>query len=55
MDGTPLSYHMPMGPSVARKGQKSVPIKTTGHEKDKKYNFTIVLACLVDGTKFLHL
>ena len=37
-----------MGRSVARKGQKNVPIKTTGHEK---YHFTVVLACLADGTK----
>ena len=48
MDETPLRYDMPMGRSVTKKGEKSVLIKTTGHEKD---HLTVVLTCLADGTK----
>ena len=36
--------------SESVKGVKSVPILSTGHDKDR---FTVMLACLGDGTKLL--
>lgn len=48
MDEVPLTFDIPMGRSVAEKGQKSVNIVTTGHEKS---HFTVVLACCGDGSK----
>ena len=48
MDETPLNFDVPHNKTVNIKGQKSISIKTTGHEKD---HFTVVLACLADGTK----
>lgn len=48
MDEVPHTFDIPMGRSVAEKGQKSVNIVTTGHEKS---HFTVVLACCGDGTK----
>lgn len=47
MDEVPLTFDIPMGRSVAEKGQKSVNIVTTGHEKS---HFTVVLACCGDGS-----
>ena len=47
-DQTPLTFDMPSNFTVDSKGTKSVPIMTTGHEKDR---FTVMLACLGDGTK----
>ena len=35
-------------PSINSKGDKSVSIKTTGHEKDR---FTVMLTCTADGGK----
>lgn len=48
MDETPLMFDMIGNKSVETKGAKSVPFKTTGHEK---CHFTAVLSCLADGTK----
>lgn len=48
MDETPVWFDMPTSKTVASKGQKSVLVKTTGHEKSR---FTVVLSCLADGTK----
>ena len=48
MDETPCSFDMVGSTTVNAKGEKTVRIKTTGHEKS---NFTIVLAQMADGTK----
>ncbi|KAL1466476.1 hypothetical protein MTO96_042709 [Rhipicephalus appendiculatus] len=48
MDEVPLTFDIPLGRSVAEKGQKTVTVRTTGHEKS---HFTVVLACCADGTK----
>ena len=45
-DQTPLT--LTLNSTVSEKRVKSVSILTTGHEKDR---FTIMLACLGDGTK----
>ena len=47
-DQTPLTFDIVTNSTVAEKGNKSVPILTTGHDKDR---FTVMLACLGDGTK----
>ena len=47
-DQTPLPFDMPVNSTVDSKGTKSVSIMSTGHEKDR---FTMMLACLGDGTK----
>lgn len=39
---------MPSARTVATRGEKTVTISTTGHEKSC---FTVVLSCLADGTK----
>ena len=36
--------------TVNQKGEKTVLVKTTGHEKQ---HFTVVLVCMADGTKLL--
>ena len=43
-----MNFDMPPNRTVNRKGCKTVLIKTTGHEKTR---FTVVLACMADGTK----
>ena len=48
MDETPMNFDMPPNRTVNSKGSKTVLIKTTGHEKTR---FTVVLACMADGTK----
>ena len=48
MDETPVWFDMPTSKTVNTKGEKTVLIKTTGHEKSR---FTVVLACMADGTK----
>ncbi len=48
MDETPMSFDMPVASTVNFAGEKTVCIKTTGHEKA---NFTVVLGCMADGTK----
>mgnify|MGYP003623222955 FL=1 len=48
MDETPLTFDVPSNRTVAGKGQKSITIKTSGHEKT---HYTVVLACCADGSK----
>ena len=48
MDGTPLTFDVPSNRTVSKKGEKSVLVKTSGHEKT---HYTVVLACCGDGTK----
>ena len=48
MDETPVWFDMPPSKTVDSVGAKTVLLKTTGHEKTR---FTVVLACLADGTK----
>ena len=47
-DQTQLTFDMPANSTADAKGTKSVSIMTTGHKKD---HFTVMLACLGDGTK----
>lgn len=48
MDETSVSFDLPANKTINQKGEKTVFIKTTGHEKT---NFTVVLSCLADGSK----
>ena len=48
MDEMPVWLDMPSTRTVATRGEKTVTISTTGHEKSC---FTVVLSCLADGTK----
>lgn len=48
MDETPMTFDLPGNRTVHAKGEKTVLVKTTGHEKT---HFTVVLACMADGTK----
>jgi len=48
MDETPMQFDLPGTMTVNGKGQKTIFVKTTGHEKT---HFTVVLACMADGTK----
>ena len=48
MDDTLMNFDMPPSRTVNPVGEKTVYIKTTGNEKS---HFTVVLACLADGTK----
>ncbi len=48
MDEVPLTFDIPMHRTVEKKGEKMVPIKTTGHEKS---SFTVVLSCTASGKK----
>ena len=47
-DQTSLTFDIVTNSMVSEKGVKSMSILTIGHEKDR---FTIMLACLGDGTK----
>src|SRR6218665_145250 len=48
MDETPMTFDLPPNRTVNSSGARTILIKTTGHEKTR---FTVVLACLADGTK----
>uniref|UniRef100_A0A8C5WL18 HTH CENPB-type domain-containing protein n=1 Tax=Leptobrachium leishanense TaxID=445787 RepID=A0A8C5WL18_9ANUR len=48
MDETPMTFDLPGNRSVHTKGEKTVLVKTTVHEKT---HFTVVLTCMADGTK----
>jgi hypothetical protein len=48
MDETPMMFDLPENRTVHNKGEKTVTVKTTGHEKT---HFTVVLACMADGVK----
>ena len=47
-DQTPLTFDVVTNSTIAEKGVKSVPMVTTGHDKDR---FTVMLACRGDGSK----
>ena len=47
-DQTPLRFDIVTNSTVSVKGGKSVPIFSTGYDKDQ---FTLMLACLCNGTK----
>ena len=48
MDETPMCFDMPHSSTLHKKGEKTVLLRTTGHDKD---HFTVVLACTADGGK----
>lgn len=48
MDETPMWFDLPGNHTIDMKGNKTVLVKTTGHEKT---HFTVVLGCMADGTK----
>jgi hypothetical protein len=48
MDETPMAFNLPSNTTVEHSGSKTVSILSTGHERS---NFTVVLACMADGTK----
>lgn len=48
MDETPMCFDLPENKTINCKGEKSILVKTTGHEKTR---FTVVLSCLADGSK----
>ena len=48
MDETPVYQDMLPATTVNKKGEKTVILKSTGHEKNR---YTVVLACMADGTK----
>ena len=48
MDETACWMDMPSDTTVATTGSHSIPLKTTGHEKD---HFTVILTTKADGTK----
>ena len=47
-DQTPMTFDIVANSTVYKKGSKTVSILTTGQKKDR---FTVMLACLGDGTK----
>ena len=48
MDETPITFDMLSNRTVNKIGEKTVLVKTTGHEKAK---YTVALSCMADGTK----
>ena len=48
MDETPLWLDMPGETTITRPGERSVPLRTTGHEKGR---LTVVLFAMADGKK----
>jgi len=48
MDETPMAFNLPSNTTIEQSGSKTISILSTGHERS---NFTVVLACLADGTK----
>uniref|UniRef100_A0A674I2H4 DDE-1 domain-containing protein n=1 Tax=Terrapene triunguis TaxID=2587831 RepID=A0A674I2H4_9SAUR len=48
MDETPMTFDLPSNRTVTGVGEKTVLIKTSGHEK---IHFTVVLSCLANGSK----
>ena len=45
---TPLWFDMPGETTIAHTGERSVPLRTTGHEKNR---FTVCLSAMADGRK----
>ncbi|KAL1437292.1 hypothetical protein MTO96_001358 [Rhipicephalus appendiculatus] len=48
MDEVPLTFDILVGRTVTEKGEKTVTLRTTGHERS---HFTVVRACCTDRTK----
>ena len=48
MDETSSGFDVLSNTTVDRKGKQSVPLKSTGHEKQ---HFTMILSSKADGTK----
>ncbi|GES99374.1 pogo transposable element with KRAB domain [Rhizophagus clarus] len=48
MDKTPISFNLSNNTTVEQRGTRTISILSTRHERS---NFTVVLACTVDGTK----
>ena len=48
MDEMPLWLDMPGETTITRRGEQSVPLRTTGHEKGR---FTVILSAMADGRK----
>ena len=48
MDETPMWFDLPSNTTVNKKGEKTISIRTTGHERT---SFTVILGCMADGTK----
>ena len=48
MDETPLWLETPRDTTIARRGERSIPLRTTGHEKSR---FTVILSAMADGRK----
>ena len=48
MDETPLWLDMPGATTITHSGERSVPVRTTGHEKNR---FTVCLSAMADGSK----
>ena len=48
MDETPLWLDMPWKTTITRRGERSVPLRTTGLEKGR---FNVVLSAMADGRK----
>ena len=48
MDETPVTFDLPYPTTLDHRGTSTVNIQTTSHEKS---NFTVILACMTDGTK----
>jgi hypothetical protein len=48
MDETPMWFDLPSNTTINKKGEKTVSIRTTGHERT---SFTVILGCMADGTK----
>jgi len=48
MDETPMCFDMPAARTIDNTGQKTVFIRSTGHERT---HFTVVLTCMADGHK----
>uniref|UniRef100_K7F6H3 HTH CENPB-type domain-containing protein n=1 Tax=Pelodiscus sinensis TaxID=13735 RepID=K7F6H3_PELSI len=49
-DQTPLNFDNPYNRTLEVKGDKTISIATTGHEKSR---LTVMLVCMADGTKLL--
>ena len=50
MDETPVWFDMPSNSTVHKAGEKTIFVKTTGHEKS---HFTVVLSCMANGKKLM--
>ena len=48
MDETPMWFDLPSNTTINKKGEKTISICTTGHERT---SFTVILGCMADGTK----